>query len=151
MDPIGSSRVSGVCVATTEDSENNLLAFRSSFIPAEAMLRYRASIEKLRRDLKDSNLDDHKWELRSYDEDGIGIVKLYCCECWKETGGDSGNHGKIHIQNLFSNFRTNHLHSIQHIKAWCCKYNVNYLNHPQSAASKGKTVLLSPENHRRLM
>ena len=28
---------------------------------------------------------------------------------------------------------------------------MNYLDHPQSIAPKGKTVLLTPEDHRRLM
>lgn len=154
IDLVGSSRVSGISggtVGTVDDTDQSILALRSTLISAEVMERYHAQAEKLKRDLKDSDLDDHKWELRSWDQDGVGVVKLYCCECRKETGGQSGNHSKVTIQNLFSNFRTSHLQSIQHIKSWCRKHNVNYLDHPQSVAPKGKAIVLTTTDHRRLM
>ena len=67
IDPIGSSRISGLSGATAVESNNNVLGLTSSLIPPEAINRYHAQVEKLCRDLKDSNLDDHKWELLSND------------------------------------------------------------------------------------
>ena len=107
--------------------------------------------EKLQWDLKDSDLDDHKWELRSWDKDGLGIVKFFCLECRKETGGQSGIYNKSTMHNLFSNFRTSQFLNTQHVKSWCRKHNVNYLNHPQSEAPKGKSMVLTVEDHRKLI
>jgi hypothetical protein len=45
---------------------------------------YLAQVDKLKRDLRDSDLDDHKWELRSWNQDGVEIVKLFCKECRKK-------------------------------------------------------------------
>ena len=82
---VGSSRGSGMSAATTVNNDDSGVALRSRLIPPEAMDLYHVHVEKLRRDLKDCDLDDHKWELRSFDQDGMGIAKLYCCECQKET------------------------------------------------------------------
>lgn len=117
--------------------EEDLL--KATLISKNVMNRYQAHVEKLRRDLKDASLKDHAWELKSWN----------CVACRKECGEQSVNHSKITIQNLFSNFRSSHLNSVQHIKNWCRKHNVDYFDH--LLASKGKTVLLSPKEHKKLI
>lgn len=109
LDPIGSSMVSGLSSITATESNPPVSVLTSTLIPSKTMDRYHSQAEKLRRDLKGFDLCDHKWELQSYDQDGVGIVKLYCCECRKEMGGYNGNHNKPNILNLFLNFRTSHL------------------------------------------
>ena len=37
------------------------------------------------------------------------------------------------------------------MKSWCGKHNLNCLDHPQSEASKGKTVVFTVDDHRKLM
>ena len=81
----------------------------------------------------------------------MGIVKLFCKECRKEIGGQSRNHSKTTIQIFFSNSKRSHLQSAQHVKSWCRKHNLNYLDHPQSEALKGKTVVLTVDDYRKLM
>ena len=48
---------------------------------------YLLQVDKLKQDLRDLDLDDHKWELRSWNQDGMGILELFCNECRKEIGG----------------------------------------------------------------
>lgn len=61
-DPIGSSRVSGVS-ADCDEIEEGGDPLKSTLVPKEIMDMYLAQVDKLKRDLRDSNLDDHKWEL----------------------------------------------------------------------------------------
>ena len=89
--------------------------------------------------------------LKSWDQDGVGIVKVFCVECRKECGGDSGSHSNTTVANLFSNFKSSHLTSTQHIKNWCRKHNVSFLDHPASVPTKGKAVPLSPSRHKHLI
>jgi len=78
-------------------------------------------------------------------------VKIFCIECRKEIGGDSGKHDKTNIQNLFNNFKAKHLQSTNHVKNWCVKNDINYLDHPQSIAPKGKGMHLTPEMHKKFI
>jgi ribosomal protein S27E len=107
--------------------------------------------EKLRNELKQISLEDHNWSLKSWDQDGVGVLKVYCEECCKDIGGGSGGHTKITAPNLFSNFRKSHLMSNGHIHSWCRRKGVDFCNHPQSVAPKGKTVILTAADHKGLI
>jgi len=74
--------------------------------------RYIRQAKRLRRELKDVSLDDNEWLLKSWDQDGVGIVKVHCLDCHKDCGGDSGNHNNFGVANLFSNFKSSHLVSM---------------------------------------
>ena len=78
-------------------------------------------------------------------------MKILCVECCKEVGGGSGKHEKSNIQNLFNNFRWKHLLNNIHVKNWCAHNGVEYADHPQSVAPKGRNVPLTPELHERLI
>jgi len=78
--------------------ESNL---KSIMIPKEIMGKYLVVVEKLKKKLIGISLDDHIWSLKSSDQNGIGIVKLWCGKCSKEFGGISGDHSKSSINNFF--------------------------------------------------
>ncbi len=63
---------------------------------------------KLKKKLIGISLDDHLWSLKSWDQNGIGIVKLLCGKCCKEFGGLVDDHSKSSINNLFGNFKKSH-------------------------------------------
>jgi hypothetical protein len=76
-------------------TESNL---KSIMIPKEIMGKYLVVVEKLKKKLIGISLDDHLWSLKSWDQNGIGIVKLWCGKCCKGFGGISGDHSKSSIQ-----------------------------------------------------
>lgn len=141
VDRNASSRVSGL---TEEDAD-----LKATLIPIEVMDYYRKQEEKLRVTMKRMCLEDHHWGLRSWDHNGLGIVKLHCKECNKEMGGSSGDHSKLTVNNLFGNFKKSHLMSIAHIKNWCSKHSVKYSDHPQSEVKGSKAIILKQEDHRK--
>jgi hypothetical protein len=47
--------------------------------------------------------------LNSWDQNGVGVVKVHCIECMKDFGGCAGDHNKVAISNLFNNFRKSHV------------------------------------------
>ena len=95
-------------------------------------------------------MEDHAWHLKSWDHNGVGILKLYCGECSVDFGGRSGDHTKAMIHNLFNNFKNSHIMSERHIRAWCKNKGVWYKDHPMSEPSvKGKGLIMSPEDHNR--
>lgn len=141
IDRNASSRVSGL---SEEDAD-----LKATLIPTEVMDYYRKQEEKLRVTMKRMCLEDHQWGLRSWDHNGLGIVKLHCKECNKEMGGSSGDHSKLTVNNLFGNFKKSHLMSIAHIKNWCSKHGVKYSDHPQSEEKGSKAIILQQEDHRK--
>lgn len=147
VDLVGSSHVSGG--AEAEDSVESHL--KSTLIPKDVMDRYMEVAEKVKSDLKCASQEDNGWYVKSWDHNGVGVVKIFCVECRKETSGESGNYHKTAIQNLFNNFKAKHLQSTSHIKNFCLQHDVNYLDHPQSIAAKGKAIHLTPQIHRRLV
>jgi hypothetical protein len=60
---------------------------KSTLLYNEVQEKYVRNAAKLKRELADLNLDDNLWHLRSYDENGVAVVKLYCGECKKGFGG----------------------------------------------------------------
>ena len=98
-----SLEVDGVAVGfnpeVIEDVANLL---ESKLIPDDIMANYKRGAEKLRRDLADLDFADHLWQLKSYDLNGVAVVKILCGEYNKESGGTSGEHNRSIIQNLFA-------------------------------------------------
>ncbi len=80
---------------------------------------------------------------------GISIAKLWYGECCKEFGGISGDHNKSFINNLFGNFKKSHIMSFVHVRNWCRKKGVDFCTHLQSIVPKGKTILLTNDDHKK--
>lgn len=111
-DPTSSARLT-----TSEDQScTHGEEMKSVLLPKEVLELYRRGEEKLCGDLKVQAMEDHKWSLRSWDQDGAAVVKLYCGECRSLGGGSTGKHNKNTVSNLFSNFRKSHLMSAGHIR-----------------------------------
>lgn len=148
-EPASNSRVKVNKEGGVDSASTNLL--QSTLISNEAMTMYHKAEQKLRKDLKDQTLQDHLWCLKSWDHNGTAIVKLYCDECDVLFGGNTGEHNKNTVTNLFSNFKRSHIGSNAHIRAWCRRNGVPWENHPQSAAKPRQTIILTVEDHRKLV
>jgi hypothetical protein len=141
----GSSRVEAPLVVPE-------IWLQSTLISAEVMDKYILEEENLRRKLKGISLEDHDWKLKSFDHNGVGVVKIYCLDCNKHHGGISGDHTSHAIQNLFNNFKGSHLGSTAHDRNWCKRHNVPFEHHPRSEAGRlGKGVIMTPEDHAKLI
>jgi hypothetical protein len=103
----------------------------------------------LKKELQNLDLDDILWNLRSWDENGVAVVKLHCGECKKAFGGHSGDHSKLAIHNLMNNFKVSHVVSTLHAKAWCRHKGVSYDDHLQDKT--GKAVVLTIVDHKALV
>jgi hypothetical protein len=123
----------------------------STVVPTDVWERYLEYAEKMKRDLKCSSQEDNRWVLKSWDFNGVGVVKIFCIECRKEIGRDSGKHDKTNIQNLFNNFKTKHLQSTNHVNNWCVENDINYHDHLLTIAPKGKGIHFTPEMHKKLI
>jgi hypothetical protein len=108
--PVDSSRVSG----DGDCAEANDL--KSTLLPKEVLDKYMKATSKLKKELALIDLKDHEWKLKSWDLNGILVVKVYCGECNKDFGGTRGDHSKNTIHNLFANFKKSHIQSTLHIK-----------------------------------
>lgn len=89
---------------------------KSNIVPKDIMQRYTSANDKLRKELKLSSLEDHRWNLRSWDQSGAGVVKLYCVECFKDFGPASSDQTETTIQNLFANLKKSHIMSNIHVR-----------------------------------
>ena len=94
---------------------------------------------------------DHKWDPKTYNHHGVVVVKILCEECKREIGCTSRDHSRNAVQNLFSNFKKNHLHSALHIKQWCRKRQILDNNHPKKEGKLNKPIILTPTYHKRLV
>ncbi len=133
--------------SSSETMENDMI---STLLSTEVLEKYKRAVEKLKAEMKRMSIDDHMWCLKSWDQDGSAIVKLYCGECSKLYGSNEGDHNKITIANLFANFSKKHLVSAGHIKNWCRRKGLDYNSHPQSE-SKDKVTILTAADHKRLV
>jgi hypothetical protein len=124
-------------------------SLKATLISREVMQWYSRGEKKLQHELKQICLDDHSWFLKSWDLNGVDIVKVHCAECVKDFGGSNGDHTKGAINNLFSNFRKSRVMSTAHIRSWCRRKDVDFYDHPQSAATKGKSVVMAVDDHRK--
>jgi hypothetical protein len=146
VDLVGSSEIGARIGDGESGGEVNV---KSTLVPLEIMNKYQRGEEKLRKELGLISLEDHMWCLKSWDKDGVGVVKLFCEECGKDCGGSSGDHSKITINNLFSNFRKNHLLSNQHVRNWCRRKGVNFSDHPQSLSTKTRPIVMTISDHKK--
>ena len=105
-------------------------ALNSTLITTEAMERYLQWEAKLRKDLLVVSMEDHAWHLKSWDHNGVGILKLCYGECNVDFRSLSGDHTKATIHNLFNNFKKSHIMSDCHIRSWCKNKGVRYEDHP---------------------
>ena len=63
------------CSRVSSSESRSLL--KSLLIPKEVMELYFKGEEKLRNELKQISLEDHNWSLKSWDQDGVGVLKVY--------------------------------------------------------------------------
>jgi hypothetical protein len=120
-------------------------------VTKEVMDKYRSIKERLWKELKDISLEDHLWNLKFEDHNGIGVVKVHCGECRRDFGSMTGVHSRTTIHNLFANFKKSHLMSTIHVQNWCHWKDVPFTDHPQSAAPKEKLMILTIANHKKLV
>lgn len=77
-----------------------------------------------------------------------------CCLCNKHFGENFGDRVKSTIHNPFAsffNFKENHIMSNVHTRSWCCRKRLNYIDHPQSFAPKGKSIILIIDDHKKVV
>jgi hypothetical protein len=146
-DPASSSRVS----RSEEPSVMEGSPMRSTLVPADVLQWYNKAKERLRKDLKEMSMEDHDWSLQSWDQGGLGVIKLYCGECRSLIGGSTGKHTKISVTNLFSNFKKSHLNSASHIRNYCGKRGVEFANHPQASSTRSTPLILTTADHKRMV
>lgn len=122
----------------------------STLLSDEVMAKYNGAVLKLKKELANMDFADHLWNLKTYDLNGVGVVKIHCGECNKEFGGATGDHSKSIVANLFTNFKKSHLHSTLHIKQWCLRKKIQYNDHPKEG-KKGKPVIYTAADHKKLV
>jgi hypothetical protein len=86
MQPALSSRVAG------EEDPRTDPHLCSVLVSDEVMRRYKQAEEKLRKELVVVFLDDNIWYLKSWDSNGLGIVKIHYVECVKDFDSNTGDH-----------------------------------------------------------
>jgi hypothetical protein len=118
---------------------------KAVLLPKEVEEKSMKTAEKLRKILIQIDLQDHLWHLRSWDDNGVPMVKLYCGECKKDFGGNSGDYSKAAIHNLLNNFKKSHILYTLHVKAWCRRKGISFEDHPQTKS--GKAVILTAADH----
>jgi hypothetical protein len=93
-DPTSDSRISDT------GGDESKIALKSTLVPKEVLEIYHKAAKKLRKDLAAISLEVHEWYLKSYDHNEDGIVKIYCMECMKDSGGTHSDHSNGGITNL---------------------------------------------------
>jgi hypothetical protein len=99
-------------------------------VPKKVVKKYKACHTQLKRELQLISLKDHIWSLKLNDSNGIVIVKLQCRECEQDFGGTSGDHSKSTKYNIFANFKESHVMSNAHVRAWCKRKGIPWMEHP---------------------
>lgn len=110
----------------------------------EILEKYTKVVSKLKSELQSITLDDHLWF------HGI-IGKLYCAECNNDFGSKSGDHSTTTINNVFAKVKESCIMSNMHINCWCRRKCINFYDHPQCMATKGKHVVLTTLDHKATM
>jgi len=130
VDPIvplvDSSKVS----SSGDCSKVDDIPLKSVLLSKEVMDRYLEWAKKLRAEFKRVVISDHDWWLKTFDLTGNRVVKLWCGECKKYCGGGSIDDTKVHIDNLFNNFRKSHIVNASHVRNFGVAKNVDFDNHP---------------------
>ena len=99
QEPSSSTRI------VPEEVTAHVLQLMSQLVAKEVIAKYQQANEKLRQDLYESSCDgdDAVWYLKSWDANGIRIVKIHCGKCQKDFGGNTRNHTNYAISNFFAN------------------------------------------------
>ena len=84
-------------------------------------------------------MEDHDWVLKSFDKNGVAIVKLHCLKCGKDYGGSYEKYSKDAVSNLFNNFKNSHVVTEGHIRQYCRKKDIPYEPPWGATSSKGKS------------
>jgi hypothetical protein len=74
---------------------------RSLLILAPFLARFVEGEKKLKKELAGLSLEDHAWYLKTWNEKGVGLVKVHCCECGKDFGTCKWDHNNAFVLNLF--------------------------------------------------
>ena len=80
------------------------------------------------------NFETETWRttigfLKSFDKNGVAVVKLHSLECRKDCGRSNGKHSKDAVSNLFNNLKNSHIVTKGYIRQYCRKKGT--LNEPQ--------------------
>ena len=126
-------------------------ALQLKLLPNKVLEWYIKGENKLRQDLKQLDMEDHEFSLRSWDHYGVAVVKLYCCECRCFTGKSASKHLKGNITNLFSNFKKSHLHSTGHIRSYCWQKGIDFASHPQAGTTRTNPIVIIAADHKRMV
>lgn len=129
-------------------TETTLPLLNSKVISKDVLQWYTKGEDKLRKDLAHITLEDHIWMLKSWDQNGVAVVKLWCEECKKSIGGDSGDHTKAGVTNLFSNFKKSHIMSVGHAKNYCRCKGIEHLERLSTIWSLERRKSFNFENRR---
>jgi len=78
-------------------------ALKSMLLFGDVLLWYTNGEDKVYTELKLVSMDDYSWSLRSWNQLGAPIVKVYYNECRNFIGGSTGKHTKNTVTNLFLN------------------------------------------------
>jgi hypothetical protein len=123
-DPASTSKVSGLSADAAH--------MTSDVIPKLVSKKFEKGAARLCHEFKLFSLEDHAWYLKTWDEGGVGIVKLYCVEYSKDIGSGVWDHNTTTVTNLFLNFKKIHINSIRHFKSYCRRKGEVFENHPAS-------------------
>ena len=85
------------------------------------------------------------------DVNNVAILGLRREEHGKDFGFISGDHYKASVHNLFTNFKKSHMLTISHMNNWCHYKGLWFEDHSQSEASKGKCIVITPQDHKRVV
>lgn len=135
-----------VVICTTPSKECNP-DLKSILVLKDVIKWYMRAMDKLRSDLKQISLDYHAWTLKSWNHEGMGVVKNFYAECKKDFGGMIGDHKANNVQNLFANFKKSHLMCNGHVQNWCRRKGTRFAEHLYSALRE-KPVAMTAEDHR---
>jgi hypothetical protein len=78
LQPGSSSRIFG------DEEVVPVSPLQSKKLPKEILLKYQHHEEKLRREVVAISLNDNLWHLKSWNANGMAIVKIHCSECVKD-------------------------------------------------------------------
>ena len=141
----------GGITTSEEHSVIDAEPMKSILLMADALEWYRKGKKRLHQDLKQVFMDDHCWSLRSWDQDGVAVVKVCCGKCRGLNGRSSGKHTKSVVTNLFSNFRKSHLNSVGHIRNYCRQKGLQVSEYPRAGSSRNNPIVVTAVDHQRMV
>ncbi|CAM6082529.1 unnamed protein product [Calypogeia fissa] len=93
------------------------VSFRSTCMCNDLKKAWASNVERLIEYMKATGNEDQSWKVKTWDKDGEACGKIECCECDQAIDGSSkGAMCRVPIANCFTNYRTKHLTSVNHVK-----------------------------------